>query len=56
MPRHTGPKKFYIHLVSDASGATLLGMSRAVLAQFAGIEPTARNSWFSKNCLATGNL
>ena len=32
------PKKFYIHLVSDASGSTLLGISRAVLAQFAGIE------------------
>ncbi|MCK5384805.1 MAG: kinase/pyrophosphorylase [Alphaproteobacteria bacterium] len=34
-----GPRKFHIHLVSDASGSTLLGISRAVLAQFAGIEP-----------------
>lgn len=33
------PRKFYVHLVSDASGATLLGVSRAVLAQFANIEP-----------------
>ncbi len=37
-PERPGPKKFYIHLVSDASGSTLLGLSRAVLAQFAGIK------------------
>lgn len=38
----TGRKKFFIHLVSDATGTTLLGLSRAVLAQFAGIEPTQK--------------
>lgn len=32
-------KKFFIHLVSDATGTTLLGLSRACLAQFEGIEP-----------------
>ncbi len=35
-------KKFYIHLVSDATGTTLLGLSRAVLAQFENIEPTQK--------------
>ena len=35
-------KKFYIHLVSDATGTTLLGLSRAVLAQFAGIDPNQK--------------
>lgn len=35
-------KKFHIHLVSDATGATLLGLSRAVLAQFADIDPTQK--------------
>lgn len=37
-PKRPRPKKFYIHLVSDASGSTLLGVSRAALAQFAEIE------------------
>ncbi|MCC7305047.1 MAG: kinase/pyrophosphorylase [Alphaproteobacteria bacterium] len=32
-------KKFYLHLVSDATGTTLLGLARACLAQFGGIEP-----------------
>ena len=31
--------KFHLHLVSDATGTTLLGLARAVLAQFEGIEP-----------------
>lgn len=31
--------KFTIHLVSDATGTTLLGLSRAVLAQFEGVDP-----------------
>lgn len=31
--------KFFVHLVSDATGTTLLGLSRACLAQFEGIEP-----------------
>lgn len=35
-------KKFFIHLVSDATGTTLLGLSRAVLAQFENIEPTQK--------------
>lgn len=35
-------KKFHIHLVSDATGTTLLGLSRAVLAQFEGIDPTQK--------------
>ena len=35
-------KKFYLHLVSDATGTTLLGLSRAVLAQFAGIDPNQK--------------
>jgi len=42
MPKRKGPKKFYVHLVSDASGTTLLGISRAVLAQFAGIKPSQK--------------
>lgn len=33
------PRQFYLHLVSDATGTTLLGLSRAVLAQFENIEP-----------------
>lgn len=35
-------KRFHIHLVSDATGTTLLGLSRAVLSQFEGIEPTQK--------------
>lgn len=35
-------KKFYIHLVSDATGTTLLGLSRAVLAQFENIDPNQK--------------
>lgn len=31
--------KFHFHLVSDATGTTLLGLARACLAQFEGIEP-----------------
>lgn len=36
------PKSFYVHLVSDATGTTLLGLSRAVLAQFEGIDPNQK--------------
>lgn len=36
------PRKFFIHLVSDATGTTLLGLSRAVLAQFEGIDPNQK--------------
>lgn len=35
----TPPYRFYLHLVSDATGTTLLGLARACLAQFEGIEP-----------------
>ncbi|MDB2683186.1 kinase/pyrophosphorylase, partial [Alphaproteobacteria bacterium] len=31
--------KFHLHLVSDATGTTLLGLARACLAQFEGVEP-----------------
>lgn len=34
-----GPRKFHFHLISDASGTTLLGLSRACLAQFENVEP-----------------
>jgi regulator of PEP synthase PpsR (kinase-PPPase family) len=32
-------KKFHLHLVSDATGTTLLGLARACLAQFDHVEP-----------------
>lgn len=35
-------KSFYVHLVSDATGTTLLGLSRAVLAQFEGVDPNQK--------------
>ena len=35
-------KRFHIHLVSDATGTTLLGLSRACLAQFEDIEPVQK--------------
>ncbi|MFP4313076.1 MAG: pyruvate, water dikinase regulatory protein [Alphaproteobacteria bacterium] len=35
-------KKFHLHLVSDATGTTLLGLARACLAQFEGIEPVQK--------------
>lgn len=35
-------KKFHLHLVSDATGTTLLGLARACLAQFGGIEPVQK--------------
>ncbi len=41
MPREK-KKKFFIHLVSDATGTTLLGLSRAVLSQFEGIDPNQK--------------
>ena len=36
------PKQFHIHLVSDATGTTLLGLARACLAQFEHIEPVQK--------------
>ncbi len=35
-------KKFHLHLVSDATGTTLLGLARACLAQFEHIEPVQK--------------
>lgn len=35
-------KKFHLHLISDATGTTLLGLARACLAQFGGIEPVQK--------------
>ena len=35
-------RHFYIHLVSDATGTTLLGLARACLAQFDHIDPIER--------------
>ncbi len=35
-------KDFYVHLVSDATGTTLQGLSRACLAQFEKIDPVER--------------
>ena len=36
------PHKFHLHLVSDATGTTLLGLARACLAQFENIEPVQK--------------
>ena len=36
------PGKFHLHLISDATGTTLLGLARACLAQFEGIEPVQK--------------
>lgn len=41
-PEAQGANKFHLHLVSDATGTTLLGLARAVLAQFEGIEPVQK--------------
>lgn len=35
-------RKFHLHLVSDATGTTLLGLARACIAQFEGIEPVQK--------------
>ncbi len=35
----TEARQYYLHLVSDATGTTLLGLARACLAQFEGTEP-----------------
>lgn len=36
------PKKFNLHLVSDATGTTLLGLARACLAQFENVQPNQK--------------
>ena len=38
----SGLKTFHLHLVSDATGTTLLGLARACLAQFQGIDPVQK--------------
>lgn len=40
--RKDSNKKFYVHLVSDATGTTLLGVTRACLAQFDNIQPNQK--------------
>lgn len=35
-------KKFFLHLVSDATGTTLQSLARAAMAQFDGVEPEER--------------
>ncbi|MCB1784529.1 MAG: kinase/pyrophosphorylase [Alphaproteobacteria bacterium] len=40
--KQDGKHKFHLHLVSDATGTTLLGLARACLAQFEDIEPVQK--------------
>lgn len=40
--RQDTPKRFYLHLVSDATGNTLQMLAKACVAQFDGIEPVER--------------
>jgi regulator of PEP synthase PpsR (kinase-PPPase family) len=35
-------RQFYLHLISDATGTTLLGLARACLAQYEGVEPVQK--------------
>jgi regulator of PEP synthase PpsR (kinase-PPPase family) len=35
-------RQFHLHLVSDATGTTLLGLARACIAQFEGVEPVQK--------------
>lgn len=39
---HVPAKLFHLHLVSDATGTTLLGLARACLAQFDHVEPVQK--------------
>lgn len=39
MPRGETPKRFHLHLVSDATGETLNSMAKAACAQFTNIKP-----------------
>lgn len=39
---HAPKKKFHLHLVSDATGTTLLGLARACLAQYENVEPVQK--------------
>ncbi len=38
-PANPAPRAFNLHLVSDATGTTLLGLARACLSQFDAVEP-----------------
>ena len=38
----TEARQYYLHLISDATGTTLLGLARACLAQFEGTEPVQK--------------
>ncbi|MGQ0526679.1 MAG: pyruvate, water dikinase regulatory protein [Alphaproteobacteria bacterium] len=38
-PEKPAPRAFHLHLVSDATGTTLLGLARACLSQFDAVEP-----------------
>ena len=38
----TPARQFHLHLISDATGTTLLGLARACLAQFEGVEPVQK--------------
>lgn len=40
--KQTPVRQFNLYLVSDATGTTLQGLSRAALSQFEGVEPTER--------------
>ena len=42
MSASSDPKRFFIHLISDATGTTLQSLARAALSQFEGIEPEER--------------
>lgn len=41
-PGTDGPRRFYVHLVSDATGTTLQGVARACLSQFDDIAPVEK--------------
>ena len=42
MSTQAKPKTFYFHLVSDATGSTLQGLTRAALVQFSGVSAQER--------------
>lgn len=42
MSKEQDHKPFHLHLISDATGTTLLGLARACLAQFEGVEPVQK--------------
>lgn len=42
LPVPPAARQFHLHLISDATGTTLLGLARACLAQFEGVEPVQK--------------